>query len=427
MTKSKGRKSKLRSARLAGTRKGSAAFALSTEAMWAGLEKRPPARLRRIVPEAVPDKVLLVVAKAAGIERDPRIRVAWQRVRAGTRLYCLETDVGTYRVVHSSWGWRADEIPGEHVFVKEPGVPIDPRTPSERGESRFGELKRHEISDAVWNKIKGLFAPVGGVAPERGAVKYSHKAVLNGIVYRLRHNLDAWADIPLELGYGQGSTLWRRLRSWEAAGIWDEVRAALEELLPDGKEFDWPSLEPGEGDGLNHRQRALFADAVQHEELVLSVTSYARDYETSYETARTDLTTLVEQGLVLRRRNGRNGWAFEVVRDPGGQLERTAGKRKGPSGSQHREAEEGTFDGTLLEEVCEAVERHATRGSRKREFVRLDDVAEELEERDLELYEVVARIKAQRNQGGEASLGLQGPSELAQQFVSDFRARRQRS
>lgn len=427
MTRSRERKSKLRSARLGGTRKGSAAFALSPEAMWEGLEKRSPARLRRIVLEAVPDKVLRVVAKAAGIERDPRVRVAWQRLGAGTRLYCLETDVGTYRVVHSSWGWRADEIPGEHVFVKEPGVPIDPRAPSERGESRFGEPKRYEIGDAVWSKIKGLFAPVGGVAPERGAVKYSNRAVLSGIVYRLRHNLDAWADIPLELGYGQGSTLWRRLRSWEAAGIWDEVRAALEELLPDGKEFDWPSLEPGEGDGLNHRQRALFADAAQHGELVLSVTSYARDYETSYETARTDLTTLVEQGLVLRRRNGRHGWAFEVVRDHGGRLERAAGQRKGSSGPQHRDAEEGTCDAMLVDEVCEAVERHAAWGSQGHEFASLDDVAAKLEERDLELYEVVARIQAQRNQSGGANLGRQGPSELAQQFVSDFRARRQHS
>lgn len=33
-----------------------------------------------------------------------------------------------------------------------------------------------------------------------------------------------WNDLPAELGCGDGSTCWRRLRQWTEAGVWPALR-----------------------------------------------------------------------------------------------------------------------------------------------------------------------------------------------------------
>ena len=40
-----------------------------------------------------------------------------------------------------------------------------------------------------------------------------------------------WRDLPPQLGCGSGHTAWRRLRAWQAAGVWDRLhRLVLDEL-----------------------------------------------------------------------------------------------------------------------------------------------------------------------------------------------------
>jgi len=46
----------------------------------------------------------------------------------------------------------------------------------------------------------------------------------------------AWEDLPQEYGYGSGVTCWRRLRSWQQAGVWDALhRKLLRRLNAAGK------------------------------------------------------------------------------------------------------------------------------------------------------------------------------------------------
>jgi len=48
---------------------------------------------------------------------------------------------------------------------------------------------------------------------------------LDGYFVRLedRHSLAGalWAVLPQEMGCGSGMTCWRRLRDWQAAGVWE--------------------------------------------------------------------------------------------------------------------------------------------------------------------------------------------------------------
>jgi len=50
--------------------------------------------------------------------------------------------------------------------------------------------------------------------------------VLTGILYVLRSGVP-WQYLPREMGCGSGSTCWRRLVAWQAAGVWQRVHERL--------------------------------------------------------------------------------------------------------------------------------------------------------------------------------------------------------
>jgi transposase len=45
--------------------------------------------------------------------------------------------------------------------------------------------------------------------------------------------------LPQELGCGSGWTCWRRLRAWQAAGVWERLHATLLNWLGDQGTIDW--------------------------------------------------------------------------------------------------------------------------------------------------------------------------------------------
>jgi len=46
----------------------------------------------------------------------------------------------------------------------------------------------------------------------------------------------AWEELPQELDFGSGMACWRRLRDWQAAGVWHELHLRLlDELRKAGK------------------------------------------------------------------------------------------------------------------------------------------------------------------------------------------------
>ncbi|MFC7519748.1 IS5 family transposase [Xanthomonas populi] len=84
---------------------------------------------------------------------------------------------------------------------------------------------RKEIPIALWKRIESLIPQVKR-SPKGGRPRISDQQALNGIVYVLRTGVP-WEDLPVELGDGSGMTCWRRLRDWQAAGVWHRLHQVL--------------------------------------------------------------------------------------------------------------------------------------------------------------------------------------------------------
>lgn len=85
--------------------------------------------------------------------------------------------------------------------------------------------KKAEISAALWKKIKPLLPEVAPSA-KGGRPRLDDERALNGILFVLRTGI-GWEDLPQEMGFGSGMTCWRRLRDWQAAGVWHRLHLVL--------------------------------------------------------------------------------------------------------------------------------------------------------------------------------------------------------
>jgi transposase len=59
-----------------------------------------------------------------------------------------------------------------------------------------------------------------------------------GIVFVLYTGIP-WEFLPQELGFGSGTTCWRRLRDWHQAGVWQQLHEALLAELHAAGALDW--------------------------------------------------------------------------------------------------------------------------------------------------------------------------------------------
>jgi transposase len=53
------------------------------------------------------------------------------------------------------------------------------------------------------------------------------------------HTGIAWRHLPLELGFGGGSTCCRRLDEWQRAGVWERLHGVLLAELRAAGEIEW--------------------------------------------------------------------------------------------------------------------------------------------------------------------------------------------
>jgi len=71
------------------------------------------------------------------------------------------------------------------------------------------------------------------------------RAALSGIVYVLKTGVP-WVMLPREFGRSR-VTCWRRLRDWQAAGVWRRLLKVLRDRLGRSGDIDWsrqPSIPP---------------------------------------------------------------------------------------------------------------------------------------------------------------------------------------
>src|SRR5687767_15867207 len=94
------------------------------------------------------------------------------------------------------------------------------------------------VPDDLWEAIAPLLPRHKARPGKRGRPPVADRACLTGIVFVLRSGIP-WELLPREMGCGSGMTCWRRLRDWQAAGVWDALHRALLDKLGRADRIDW--------------------------------------------------------------------------------------------------------------------------------------------------------------------------------------------
>jgi transposase len=93
------------------------------------------------------------------------------------------------------------------------------------------------VSDELWTLVAPLLPPEPP-KPKGGRPRVPDRAALTGIIFVLKSGMP-WEMLPPELGCGSGMTCWRRLRDWQAAGVWDALHRTLLDRLGEADRIDW--------------------------------------------------------------------------------------------------------------------------------------------------------------------------------------------
>ena len=97
-------------------------------------------------------------------------------------------------------------------------------------------MRKPLVSDELWAAIKPLL-PCEAPKPKGGRPRCDNRAALAGIIFVLRSGIP-WEMLPREMGCS-GMTCWRRLRDWQAVGVWAGLHRVLLERLSDAGHLDW--------------------------------------------------------------------------------------------------------------------------------------------------------------------------------------------
>lgn len=85
------------------------------------------------------------------------------------------------------------------------------------------------VTESLWKAIAPLL-PEPEPSPKGGRPPVPNRCCLEGIIFVLRNGIP-WQELPTELGFGSGSTCWRRFRDWAHLGVWPEVHRRLLRVL----------------------------------------------------------------------------------------------------------------------------------------------------------------------------------------------------
>jgi transposase len=91
------------------------------------------------------------------------------------------------------------------------------------------------VDDGLWAVLEPL---IPKPLPQRtGRPRVSDRAAFTAIVFVLVTGVP-WRRVPSEIGCS-GVTAWRRLRDWQAAGVWERLHQELLRRLNQRGAIDW--------------------------------------------------------------------------------------------------------------------------------------------------------------------------------------------
>jgi transposase len=99
-------------------------------------------------------------------------------------------------------------------------------------------LQPWEVPDELWERIEPLIPRKTRRFRYPGRRPLDDRRVLSGILFVLATGV-GWERLPKELGFGSGMTCWRRLRSWQEAGVWKRLHELLLAELRAADKLDW--------------------------------------------------------------------------------------------------------------------------------------------------------------------------------------------
>ena len=94
------------------------------------------------------------------------------------------------------------------------------------------------VSEELWERIEPLLPRVERRFRYPGRKRLPDREALQGILFVL-HTGIAWRHLPSELGFGSGSTCYRRLDEWQRAGVWEKLHALLLAELRAAGQLEW--------------------------------------------------------------------------------------------------------------------------------------------------------------------------------------------
>src|SRR5436190_12258849 len=94
------------------------------------------------------------------------------------------------------------------------------------------------VSDELWELAQPLLPRTQRRFPYPGRKRPDDRAASQGILLVL-HTGIAWRHLPLELGFGSGSTCYRRMVECQQAGVWEKLHALLLAELQAAGELEW--------------------------------------------------------------------------------------------------------------------------------------------------------------------------------------------
>ena len=93
------------------------------------------------------------------------------------------------------------------------------------------------VSDELWALVAPLLPPPRP-RPKGGRPAVDDRKALTGILFVLKSGIP-WEMLPQEMGCGCGMTCWRRLRDWQAAGVFERLHRLLLDRLGRANAIDF--------------------------------------------------------------------------------------------------------------------------------------------------------------------------------------------
>lgn len=95
------------------------------------------------------------------------------------------------------------------------------------------------VEEGFWALVEPLLpAPKARRFRYPGRKPLSARQTLTGILFVLKTGIP-WEELPQEMGCGSGVSCWRRLRDWQAAGVWERLHALLLTKLRAADRINW--------------------------------------------------------------------------------------------------------------------------------------------------------------------------------------------